>query len=122
MWRVVALVVMSLGALLGRAPTAFAATLANGDSAIGTIAPVEDVASWTFTANPGDTLHVQVGRLTGTNFEPFLRLRDPSNAVVVSSSGGATAAVLFRAVTGGTYTAEVLDASVPANGTGTYRV
>ena len=60
------------------------AQLVSGSSESGFITPVGDVDTWTVTANAGDALLVQVGELSGTNFNPQLDLFDPNGALVES--------------------------------------
>ena len=44
--------------------------ITNGDSPTGTISPVGDVDHWTFSANAGENILVQLGELSGTDFLP----------------------------------------------------
>ena len=47
----------------------------NGGSPTDTITFDGDIDTWTFSANSGDTIHVQVGVSSNTNFEPRIRLK-----------------------------------------------
>lgn len=57
--------------------------ISNGDSPTATISPIGDVDSWTFSANSGDGLRIQIGEISGTNFEPLLRLIGPDSVLIV---------------------------------------
>ncbi len=94
--------------------------LANGDSPTGELSTVGQVDTWTFGAGVGDTVLVQIGELSGTAFEPVLRLLDPNGVQVASNSGNASTNVSHQALVPGIYTVEVSDSS--SNGTGTYRI
>src|SRR5258706_4800646 len=52
--------------------------LTGGANHDGTIAPIGDADSWTFTANTGDSIVLGVGTLSSTNFfEPWIQLYGP---------------------------------------------
>ena len=46
----------------------------NGASPTDTIAFDGDVDTWTFSANSGDAIRVQIGVSSSTNFSPLIRL------------------------------------------------
>jgi len=92
--------------------------ISNGGSPSGQISFVGDLDSWTFSANTGDTINVQIGESSGTDFEPRISLRDPNGAEVAASNGSASARFSHQASLAGTYTIEVKD--VFDDGTGTY--
>src|SRR5215467_11539334 len=51
--------------------------LTNGWTHTGTISPVGDSDSWTFSANAGDSIILRVGEITQTNsFTPRIRLQN----------------------------------------------
>src|ERR1041384_1117965 len=53
-------------------------TLTNGWLHTGTISPVGDSDSWTFTASSGDTIVIRVGEISQVNsFTPRIRLQNP---------------------------------------------
>nr|WP_321403236.1 pre-peptidase C-terminal domain-containing protein [uncultured Desulfobacter sp.] len=97
-----------------------AQTLSNGDSPVATIATAGDVDHWTFTASAGDAILVQIAEISGSDFDPLIRLYDPDNDLVTSNYGSSSADISCQAGKGGTYTVEVLDSG--SNGTGTYRL
>ncbi|MEE2732533.1 MAG: pre-peptidase C-terminal domain-containing protein [Pseudomonadota bacterium] len=101
---------------------AYAAALGNGASPTGTLATPLDVDSWTFSAKAGQSIHVQVAELSGTDLQPLLRLYDPSNVEVTSNWGQDSTDLKYVASKTGTYTVEVLDATSTPDGTGTYQM
>ena len=94
----------------------------NGGSPTGTITFDGDIDIWTFSANSGDTIHVQVSVSSDTNFEPRIHLKDPGGIQVDNAGGNLSATITYQAALSGTYTVEVLDnsAQTPPPGTGTY--
>ena len=99
--------------------------LTNGANHNGTIT-LADLDVWSFQANAGDTLAVSVGetRETAPYFEPWIRLRGPTGAQLVSSLGDKVAQINATAPLTGTYTIVVASsrASGYINGTGDYRL
>jgi len=50
----------------------------SGETLTGTISPVGDSDTWTFSANTGDAIVIRVGEITQTgNFTPRIRLFSP---------------------------------------------
>ncbi|MCG8311730.1 MAG: thrombospondin type 3 repeat-containing protein [Pseudomonadales bacterium] len=96
--------------------------ITNGDSPTGTISPVGDVDHWTFSANAGENILVQLGELSGTDFQPFLRLYDPLGNLIASNFGNSATNLNTQATIGGTYTIDVLDATATPDGTATYEL
>ena len=79
---------------------------------------------WTFTANAGDRIGVQIGQITETNdFRPWIRVWAPNGASLGSQSG-IDAAVIDGAVAPvtGTYLVLVGTFDSGFDGTGTYRL
>ncbi len=97
-----------------------AAELINGDSPVGDISPVGDVDEWTFAATVGDSLLVQVGKLSGALLGPRIRLLDPLGVQVETNTGTNSTNVAHVAALNGTYRVLVDDPN--ADGTGTYRI
>ena len=65
--------------------------LTNGWTHTGTIAPIGDSDSWTFTANTGDSLVIRIGKITQTNsFTPRIRLINPLAVQQASTFGSAS--------------------------------
>ena len=94
--------------------------ISNGDSPTATVSPIGDVDSWTFSANSGDGLRIQIGEISGTNFEPLLRLIGPDSVLISTNSGNNSSSIIHQASLSGTYTVQVLDNSVTPDGTGSY--
>ena len=94
----------------------------NGDSSLGEISVNGEIDNWTFTAQAGDTIHIQIAELSGFQFEPFIRLYNPMNELVVSNFGTNSADLVHRAMELGVYRIEVLDSSSSGIGTGNYRL
>jgi hypothetical protein len=97
-------------------------TLTNGWTDTGTISPVGDSDSWTFSANAGDSIVVRVGEistLSGT-FSPRIRLNNPLGGQQAVASGATSAEIAVTATNSGTFTVIVDVASGTA--TGTYRL
>ena len=83
-----------------------------------------DVDVWTFTANAGDRIAVNIGEITDNNdFRPWIRLWAPNGAVLASQSGLAAAAIDgISAPVSGTYLVLVSSFDSGFDGTGTYRL
>jgi hypothetical protein len=117
----------SLGALLLAAlalpPSSHAqGALQSGDTVTGSISPAGDVDTWTFSANKGDAFIVRVGEITQVNnFQPYIRVYDPTSTLKGSASGGQAAEVADTAAISGTYTVVVSDV-YGTTATGTYRI
>lgn len=93
--------------------------MANGAVNSGTIV-VGDLDRWTFPANVGDYIAVSVGEVTGSDFNPWIRLVSPSGVVVGNSWNAAAAQVSVVATETGNYTVAIGTADVGNDGTGTY--
>ncbi len=99
-----------------------AANITNGGSPTGSVSPIGDIDTWTFSADAGENIVVQVAEISGSSFEPFLRLYDTKGVLLSSNSGTNSTNVSGTATVAGTYTVEVLDASSTPDGTGTYKL
>jgi len=96
--------------------------IANGDAQTDTISSDGEIDTWIFSANYGDTIHVQAGVSSSTNFSPLIQLLDPDDTVVASANGTDSAALTYPSVQGGVYKIKVLDSSIPPDGTATYNL
>src|SRR5258707_3429610 len=68
--------------------------IASGETLTGTISPVGDSDSWTFSANTGDAIVIRVGEITKSgNFAPHIRLLDPGTAPLATASGTVSAEI-----------------------------
>jgi trimeric autotransporter adhesin len=96
--------------------------LTNGWTHTGTISPVGDSDSWTFSANAGDSIVIRVGEITQTgSFTPRIRLQNPSAVQQAISSGAVAAEISVTATNTGTFTV-IVDDAVGTTATGTYRL
>jgi len=78
--------------------------LTNGWTYNGTIVAGQS-NTWTFTANSGDNLVVEMGRATSSTLYPYLRLYGPGGSLLASTASAGTAAeVTSRATNSGTFT------------------
>src|SRR3954465_11757093 len=112
---------LSLLALAGHRANA-QGTLTNGYTHTGTISPVGDADTWTFSANIGDRIVIRIGEISQVNnFTPRVRLQNPSAAVIALSSGSVAAEVSVTATNTGTFTV-IVDDAVGTSATGTYRI
>src|SRR5688572_21440993 len=83
-----------------------------------------DLDVWSFTANSGERIAVNVGQVTETDdFRPWIRLWAP-NGAQLGSQFGTEAAQIDGAIapSTGTYLVLVASADSGVNGTGTYRL
>ncbi len=95
--------------------------IASGETLTGTISPVADSDTWTFSANIDDAIVIRVGEITQSgSFTPRISLRSPSMAVLATAFGSVTAEIAVTAASSGTFTVTVDDAGTTA--TGTYRL
>ncbi|MDH3886974.1 MAG: hypothetical protein OEU78_00595, partial [Gammaproteobacteria bacterium] len=116
-------VVLSLAILICLAylqPAQAAGPITNGDSPTDTIDFDGEIDTWTFSANSGDGIRVNIGATDRVNFTPLIRLYDPGSTQVASNQGTFSADITWQAAQSGTYTVEVLDSSGTPNGTATY--
>jgi hypothetical protein len=75
---------------------------------------------WTFTANQGDALQVDIAEVgTNTVFVPEIRLLRPDGALVSTTWGDVSAEIKVAAPLTGTYTVFVSRRDI-ADGTGSY--
>ncbi len=98
--------------------------MTNGALYAGTIT-VGDLDAWSFTANAGDSVVVRVGALTGSYFNPWLRVYGPDGTLLgsVDSGSGIASEIALTATNSGTFTVLVSDGSQDGYGnTGTYQV
>ncbi|MGB7770104.1 MAG: hypothetical protein WBN22_14810 [Verrucomicrobiia bacterium] len=96
--------------------------LANGYTYNGTIAPVGDSDTWTFTATNGDSIVIDIGEITSTNgFTSRIRLFNPNAVQQALASGTITAEIAVTATNTGTFTLIVDDLNGTV-ATGTYRL
>ncbi len=103
------------------APGESGGPLVNGSTFTGTI-ELGGLDVWTLSATNGQTIIVGMGRTTNT-LTPYLRLYDPSGALLSSFGSGATAAqVSFRATNTGTFTVVASDNSSFFSGSGSYQL
>ncbi|MFN8580068.1 MAG: pre-peptidase C-terminal domain-containing protein [Gemmatimonadaceae bacterium] len=93
--------------------------MTNGANTAGTIT-VGDLDRWTFSANQGDYIAVNVGALTGTNFNPWIRLVSPTGQIIGNAWNATVATVNVVAPATGTYTVAIGTANFGNAGTGTY--
>ena len=96
--------------------------LTNGWTHTGSISPVGDSDTWTFTANAGDSIMIRVGEISQTgSFTPRIRLQNPSAVLIASASGAVAANVSVTATNTGTFTV-IVDDVVGTSATGNYRI
>jgi hypothetical protein len=94
--------------------------LTNGGTYGGTIAPIGDSDTWTFSATKGDSIIIKVGRVTQTNnFNPRIRLLNPASVQQALASSTSAAEIAVTATNTGTFTVIVDDAH-GTSATGTY--
>ena len=94
--------------------------LTNGWTYGGTIAPVGDSDTWTFSATTGDSIIIKVGKVTQTNnFNPRIRLLNPNSVQQALASSTSAAEIAVTATNTGTFTVIVDDAH-GTSATGTY--
>jgi hypothetical protein len=97
--------------------------LVNGATETGQITTAGQVDSWTFSANAGDRIGVEIGETTDNgNFDPWIRLFAPNGASIGDTWGYSAASLEAVAPASGTYL--VLVASNDGNhaGTGNYEL
>jgi hypothetical protein len=94
--------------------------LTNGFNQLGTI-DLGDLDLWSFSANAGDRIALQIAKLTGgAGFAPLLELFGPDGRRMGVDSGNLAARVDAQIETGGTYTV-LVSARIP-DGTGNYQL
>src|SRR5687767_14191869 len=113
-----------LVAILNPDPIAPPGTLVNGFLHTGSIVLPGEVDTWTFTANAGERIAVNIGQVAETDdFRPWIRLLAPGGSQL-GSQFGVDAAQIDGAIapSTGTYTVLVASADSGSNGNGTYRL
>src|SRR4051812_32955903 len=96
--------------------------ITSGETLTGTISPVGDSDSWTFSANIGDAIVIRVGEITQTgSFTPRIRLFNPSATLVATGFGALAGEIAVTAAANGTFTV-IVDDAVGTTATGTYRL
>ena len=96
--------------------------LTNGWTHSGTIAPVGDSDTWTFSANAGDSIIIRVGEITQTNnFTPRIRLFNPNSVQQALATASSAAEIAVSATNTGTFTV-IVDDNAGTTATGTYRL
>lgn len=109
--------------LLGLAsPPAHAQSLANGGSVAGSISPVGDEDTWTFSAAAGENFQVRVTDVAVGALHLRLRLFDPTGALVKTAQGATVAEVVHTATSAGTWSVVVDDVSGGGGTTGAYAI
>ena len=103
--------------ILTLSETAFGESLVNGGVVSGAISLPGEEDSYTFTANTGDGIQLQVADLSGTAFSPTMYVYDPTGMVV--ASGGFNA---WTASSDGTYSVVVFDGTSGGSQTGDYNL
>ncbi len=83
---------------------------------------VGDLDVWTFTACAGDNLSLQMTKVTGTTFTPWIRLYGRDGTLLNTVSGASTAQVVRSAPATGFYTLVLSDFSAGFGGSGTYQL
>jgi hypothetical protein len=104
---------------LASSPAA-AQSLINGGVVSGAISPVGDVDTYTFDANAGEGVQLQMADTGQTTFIPLMWLYSPTGALLQAVNGQDVAAIYLAAPSTGTYTLEVSDWT--QNGTGDYDI
>ena len=99
-------------------PTALAQTLNNGGVTTGSVAPLGDQDTFTFSAGVGDSFQLQMARTDGTSMDPEIQVFDPGGSPVLSDTDTLVAEINGVAATSGTYSVVVSDAG--DNNTGDY--
>ncbi len=93
----------------------------NGSLTNGTIS-IGDLDRFTFSAIAGQTITVTMNEVTGTDFNPWIRLVGTSGTILQGNTGTTTAVVSIAAPTTGLYTIALGTNDVGNDGTGTYTV
>lgn len=111
-----------LWALLSSTQIYAQGTLVNGVTGYGTIFPIGDSDSWTFSATNGDNIIIRVTRLSQTNsFAPRIRLINPNAVLQDSQSGSLAVEMRAIATNAGTFTI-IIDDLYGTSATGTYQI
>ena len=117
-WLLLCIFLLALGSNAANAQGA----LTNGWTHTGTISPIGDSDSWTFSANAGDQIVLRVGEITQTgSFTPRIRLQTPTAVQQATASGAVVAEIAVTATNSGTFTV-IVDDLFGTSATGTYRL
>ena len=113
--------------ILWSAPSLFGqGAISSGEALTGTISPIGDVDTWTFSATAGEEIIVSLARLTDTGggFVPRIRVFSGTTLIAADTASFSPAArVIFTANQTGTYTLLVDDGNINSpDGTGTYQL
>ncbi len=81
-----------------------------------------DLDVWTFTACAGDNINLEMDKLTGTTFTPWIRLYGRDGTLLNTIAGASTAQVVRSAPATGFYTLVLSDDSSGFGGSGTYQL
>ena len=95
-------------------------SIANGDYVNGSISTIEDQDKWSFSAIAGERIWVQVGEISGSGFNPKLRLYTPDGTLLDQDDGSLSAELEFLAPSSGSYSIVVSESD--ADSTGSYRL
>ncbi|HXJ59590.1 MAG TPA: hypothetical protein VNU68_23340, partial [Verrucomicrobiae bacterium] len=120
--RALAFLLVCFGAL-GAANLLAQGTLTSGEMAHGDISAANEIDTWTFTANAGESLIVRMGEMiAGSSLSPWVRLMGPNGVLLSQATSAAAAEASFRATNSGTFTVLVGDGNASHLGTGPYRL
>ncbi|MCL4177030.1 MAG: hypothetical protein KJ072_04705 [Verrucomicrobia bacterium] len=96
--------------------------LINGETRLGEITAAGETNAWSFTATAGDRLVVRAGEIGTGAFVPWLRLYDPSGALLDQDFNASAVEVTARATSSGTFVVSVADGTSGGNQTGGYGI
>ena len=107
----VAVIALALAGFLGldRTPAVAQGALANGTNHAGSVGTPGEVDEWTFTANQGDAVVLNVGQSGGDpEFWPWMRVIGPTGATLVCGNcwGNLAAQMAATIPLSGTYTVQ----------------
>jgi len=92
--------------------------LTNGWTNPGAISAAGETDTWTIAANPGDSIAMQISKLSGgAGFTPRIEVFAPDGFSLGFKSGGVAARLDIQANVVGTYTVAVSDANRTGTGT-----
>jgi hypothetical protein len=119
-WQLYVVALSCVASNMVVAAPAFADTLVNGGSVNGVIAVAGQQDSYTYTANAGEGIQLQVADVGSGSYTPVLTVYAPSGAVVTSVAGADVAAAEFQTPATGVYTVVIGDESSGRASTGNY--
>ncbi|QDU69321.1 hypothetical protein [Engelhardtia mirabilis] len=96
-------------------------SLVNGGSVAGSIAPLDDEDTWTFSASVGEGFQVRMTDVAVGSLFPRMRLFDPSGTLISTSSSPTVVSISATAAVSGTYSVVVDDVS-SVGSTGGYTI